>query len=289
MLFVCYINDMPDVVDSPIHMFAEDTKISRQMTAQSAQVTLQTDLKQLEAWTRKWQLRFNQKKCKVMHLGQYNHHYDYTITSGGKDTTMGETTNERDLGVQIDRDLKFDQQVEMVANKANKMLGLIRRSFKYLYGPTMKKLYTSLVRPILECGNVAWAPTLKRDQQMIENIQRRTTKLVPELKNLEYGDRLRALKLPNLYYRRARGDMIETYKYLHDIYKVDRMPLELDNNTVTRGHSLKLKKERITARQPRLQAQGSKPVEHPHRVCSFSAVIKYFQIKTRQILVRLQF
>ena len=150
VLFACYINDMPDVVDSPIHMFADDTKISRQMTAQSDQVALQTDLKQLEAWTRKWQLRFNQKKCKVMHLGQYNHHYDYTITSGGKDTTMGEITNERDLGVQIDHDLKFDQQVEMVANKANKMLGLIRRSFKYLYGPTMKKLYTSLVRPILE-------------------------------------------------------------------------------------------------------------------------------------------
>ena len=84
---------------------------------------------------------------------------------------------------------------------------------------------------------------------MIENIQRRKTKLVPELKNLEYGDRLRALKLPSLYYRRGREDMIETYKYLHGIYKVDRMPLELDNNTVTRGHSVKLKKERVTAIQ----------------------------------------
>ena len=51
----------------------------------------------------------------------------------------------------------------------------------------MKKLYTSLVRPILEYGNVVWAPTLKRDQQTIENVQRRTTKLVPEVKNLEYG------------------------------------------------------------------------------------------------------
>ena len=123
MLFVCYINDMPDVLDSPIHMFADDTKIFRQITAQSDQVTLQKDLRQLQAWTKKWQLRFNEEKCKVMHLGQYNHHYNYTITSGGKDTTLGETTNERDLGAQIDRDLKFDQQVEMVANKANKMLG----------------------------------------------------------------------------------------------------------------------------------------------------------------------
>ena len=231
---------MPDVVDSPIHMFADDTNIIRQMTAQSDQVTLQKELRQLEAWTRKWQLRFNEEKCKVMHLGQYNHHYDYTITSGGKDTTLGETTNERDLGLQIDRELKFDQQVEMVANKANKMLGLIRRSFTYLDEPTIKTLYTSLVRHILEYGNVTWAPTLKRDQQMIENIQRRTTKLVSELKNLEYGDRLKTLKLPSLYYRRATGDMIETYKYLHGFYKFDRMPLEC---------SLKLKKKRVTARQ----------------------------------------
>ena len=103
---------------------------------------------------------------------------------------------------------------------------------------------------MLEYGN-AWAPKLKRDQQMIENIQQRTTKLVPALKNLEYGERLRVLKLPSLYYLRARGDMIETYKYFHGIYKVDRMPLELDNSMVTRGHSLKLKKEHVIARQQR--------------------------------------
>ena len=68
MLFVCYINDMPDVADSSIHTFADDTKIFQRMTAQSHHVTLQTYLRQLEAWTRKWQLRFNEKKCKVLHM-----------------------------------------------------------------------------------------------------------------------------------------------------------------------------------------------------------------------------
>ena len=62
--------------------------------------------------------------------------------------------------MQIDRELKLDQKVEMVVNKTNKMLGLIRRSFTYLDGSTMKKLYTSLVRPILEYDNVAWASVL---------------------------------------------------------------------------------------------------------------------------------
>ena len=129
----------------------------------------------------------------------------------------------------------------------------------------MKNLYTSLVRAILEYVNVVWAPTLKRDQQMIENIQRRTTKQVPELKNLEYGDRLRALKLPSLYYIRARGDMIETYKYIHGIYQVDRMP----NGTQEGKRNCRTTKEL-------LQAHGSESLEHPHRVCSFGTLIKYF-------------
>ena len=91
--------------------------------------------------------------------------------------------------MQVDPELKFDQHVELIANKANKMLGLIRRSFTFLDGPTVKKLYSSLVRSLLEYGNVIWAPTLKRDQRMFENVQRRATKLIPELQCYEHCDR----------------------------------------------------------------------------------------------------
>ena len=52
ILFVCYINDMSEVVESPAHMFADDTKIYRQITTQSDQETLQADLKQLEEWSK---------------------------------------------------------------------------------------------------------------------------------------------------------------------------------------------------------------------------------------------
>ena len=171
ILFVCYINDMPEVADSSVHMFANDTKIYRQITTQTDQEILQTDLKQLKEWSKKWQLRFNEEKCKVMYLGRNNHKYEYVIASSGTNTTLGETTNERNLGVQVDPELKFDQHVELIANKANKMLRLIRRSFTFLDGLTVKKLYSSLVRPILEYGNIIWAPTLKRDQRILENVQ----------------------------------------------------------------------------------------------------------------------
>jgi hypothetical protein len=75
-------------------------------------------------------------------------------------------------------------------------------------------------------------------------VQRRATKLIPSLKNLEYADRLRKLKMPTLKYRRYRGDMIETFKIPSGIYdkEVTDGMLELDENTRTREYEKKLKK-----------------------------------------------
>ena len=155
------------------------------------------------------------------------------------------------LGVHVDSNLTFEHHVEDVVNKANRMLGMVRRAYTFLDGPTLTKLYTSLIRPLLEYSNVAWTSVFKRDQIILENVQRRATKLVPSLKNYSYGDRLRILNLLSLYNRRARGDMIETWKYLHGHYHATQMPLQRDTNTTRRGHSMKLRKERCLKRQRR--------------------------------------
>ena len=67
-------------------------------------------------------------------------------------------------------------------------------------------------------------------------------KLVPELKDLEYEERLKRMDLPSLRYRRVRGDMIETYKYTHSKYTVNEDLLIRNEASVARGHSLKLQK-----------------------------------------------
>ena len=126
------------------------------------------------------------------------------------------------------------------------MLGLIRRSYTYLDSQSLLKLYTSLVSMQMQHGpDLAWTPILRRDQILLENVQRRATKLIPELRDRDYEDRLRTLKLPSLYYR---GDMIEAYKFTHSIYKTEQEPLQRETNTTTRGHSYKLKKERCNTR-----------------------------------------
>ena len=112
----------------------------------------------------------------------------------------------------MNNELKFGQQVDAVVLKANRQLGLIKRSFTYLDEKTLVLLYTSLV---------TWPVSFKKDIDKLERVQRRATCLLPHIRQLHYQDRLKILNLPSLVYRRVRGDMIEAYKFLHDIYAVD--------------------------------------------------------------------
>lgn len=118
---------------------------------------------------------------------------------------------------------------------------MIRRSYTYLDKDSMNTLYKSLIRPLLEYGHVIAYPRYEKDCKLIEGVQRRATKMVPQLHKCTYTDRLKEMKLPSMYYRRDRGDMIECYKVTHNKYKMEPI-LELDTNTSRRGHSLKLVK-----------------------------------------------
>ena len=113
--------------------------------------TLQEDLNQLAKWADRWQLRFNASKCKALHIGRNNPGYNYYMKNeNGERTTLENTVLEKDLGVNIDPTLKFSLHTEMQVNKANKIMGLIRRSYQHLDPSSFKLLFTALVRPHLE-------------------------------------------------------------------------------------------------------------------------------------------
>ena len=78
-LFVMFINDMPDAITSLSTMFADDAKVFRQIENRADIATLQKDLDHLTDWSLKWQMNFNIKKCKRLHIGQTNPHNSYTI------------------------------------------------------------------------------------------------------------------------------------------------------------------------------------------------------------------
>ncbi len=154
---------------------------------------------------------------------------------------------EKDLGVIFTPDLKFTRHVAMAANKANRVVGAIRRSFRYMDGAMFVQLYKALVRTHMEYAHAVWNPINKQDRDHLEKVQRRATKLVPEIRHLPYEERLKHLKLPSLLYRRRRGDMIQTFKIVHglDDIKPNTLLRHQDPNARnTRGHCLKLQKNR---------------------------------------------
>ena len=109
-------------------------------------------------------------------------------------------------------------------------------------------LYKSLIRPHLDYGNTIYYPITKKNKRILENVQRRATKLVPGLRDLPYETRLQELNLPTLEYRRQRFDQILLYKMLHRKVDFDYNKLfELSTGTHgTRGNPYKLQKPRAS-------------------------------------------
>ena len=245
LLFVVYVNDLPEVVQSSVQLFADDTKIYGSVGQATDVLRLQSDLDALVKWSSKWQLPFNTGKCKSLHIGSANSRHVYTMDN----TALAQTSVEKDLGVQIDDSLKFREQAAAAVAKGFQILSVIRRSFMTLDRTTLPLLFKSLVRPHLEFGNLVWGPHNRADQQQVERVQRRATKLVPSLRCLPYTVRLRELGLPSLYYRRRRGDMLAVYQLLHSGVDMDPSffftPSEVGS---TRGHPWKLAKPRAVTR-----------------------------------------
>ena len=110
----------------------------------------------------------------------------------------------------------------MAAEKGNQIIGLIRRNIVYKEKELIIRLYKSIVRPILEYCIQAWKPYRKNDIDMLERVQRRATKMIPELRNISYEMRLKECGLTTLETRRLRGEQIEVFKILNGYENIDR-------------------------------------------------------------------
>ncbi|KAK4315871.1 hypothetical protein Pmani_012922 [Petrolisthes manimaculis] len=140
------------------------------------------------------------------------------INKGPEIVSVTKVDSEKDLGVLVDYDLNFRKDISSRANKANKIMGVIHRSFSYLDNENFSRLYKTLVRPHVKYAAPVWSPMYKKDFDILEGVQRRATISIPNKKMKTYEERLQTLKLPTLRFRRLLGDMIEVYKMTSGIY-----------------------------------------------------------------------
>lgn len=216
LLFLIYINDLPDGIKSCLSLFADDVKM---IVATANKDASQEDLELLNSWQKQWKLKFNtvDNKCKVIHIGKGNPGISYYLDG----VILPSITTEKDLGVHVDENLTWEQNIQKAVNKAKQNIGWVSRNVLSRSIPVMMNVYKSIIRPHLEYCVQVWSPAAKHGNwgiiMDIEDVQRSYTRMIDGIGLLSYKERLEILKLTTLLERRMRGDLIETFKVLNKL------------------------------------------------------------------------
>lgn len=242
IMFVVYVNDMVEGIESYTSLFADDAKIMKRIEDAKSCEELQEDLNKIHKWSQDWEMKFNAGKCKVLEMGKSNRRPSGNYSMGGE--VLQKAPEEKDLGVTIQDSLSPEKHINRITGTAYRMVINIRMAFHYMDEVMVKKLIESIIRPQLEYAAVVWAPHKKKHIKKLERIQRAATKMTPSLTDLSYEERLERLGLATLEERRRRGDLITLYKYMKGIEWTDRENLLVKDEGERRGHGKKLKKTR---------------------------------------------
>jgi ribonuclease P/MRP protein subunit RPP40 len=246
ILFLIFINDLcnfskstKDIVTTKL--FADDVKsysgLSRSCISKCNM--LQTCIDDIVHWSTMWQLNLSPSKCAILSIGHDIVQHNYSIAG----IVIPSVNSFIDLGINIDSILKFDCHITEMCGKANQRACLILRCFTSRDPFLLIRAFICFVRPSLEYGSCVWSPYNINLISNIESVQRKFTRRLHGLKDMNYTDRLKFLSIDSLELRRLRADLCMYFKILWGYIDLDASSFfTMSNSSVTRGHVFKLTK-----------------------------------------------
>ena len=129
LLFLCFINDLPEHVKSQIRLFADDCLLYRRIKKALDLQLLQEDLEALEKWAETWGMRFNATKCYVMSLHRQQKPLTKFYQLNGE--ILQQVSENPYLGLIIRDDLQWSSHINKMCAKASQSLGFIRRNLRH--------------------------------------------------------------------------------------------------------------------------------------------------------------
>jgi len=173
VLFNIFVGDMDSGTECTLSKFVDNTKLCGVVNTLEGRNAIQRDLDRLERWACVNRMTFNKVKCKVLHVGQGNPKDKYRLGRGWLESSP----EEKDLGVLVDEKLNMSWQRALEAEKADHILGCLKRSTASRSREVILSLYSSLVRPHLKSCIQLWSPQNK-DVDVLECVQRRAMKMI---------------------------------------------------------------------------------------------------------------
>ncbi len=248
ILFVLFINDLPSRLspDTMLELYADDTKIWRAIKSYSDHLTLQNDIIGLNTWALENKMKFHLDKCKILSILNQKSPLNILPIPFIKfqyflgDDPLDYTNTEKDLGVLVSVNFRFDDHWNKILAKAAQQLGLMRRTCSFVQDSRRRRaLFLALVRSQFEHCSPIWRPTSKTALDRFEAFQKKCIKWVISEEHVNfysYSDYLikcRQMKLLPMAKRFDLNDLILFHKVVYSL-----IPLEMpDYLTLYNGNS----------------------------------------------------
>ena len=250
LLFLAFINDLPDIVrSSSTRLFADDSLIFREVCNLQDQALIQADLDRLAEWENTWQMSFNASKCNIIRFSPSRRHTIIDSQYSLHGQTLETVSSAKYLGVTLQDDLSWSKHLDSVAARGNRTVGFLRRNFRDCSTKVRSATYTSMVRPRLEYASSVWDPHKRKDVQLLEKVQRRAARYACN----SYHDRspgavtqlLQQLQWDSLEQRRHHNRLTALYKIQNGLVDLQPTKFFQPSDSRTRGAN-RLRQENVS-------------------------------------------
>ena len=238
LLFLAFINDLPDCVkSSTTRLFADDCALYKRISSPHDAKLLQEDLDALQMWERTWHMQFNPAKCQVLRVTKKRKPITSTYNIHG--VTLEEVTSARYLGVHIDSNLNFNNHVDITAKKANSTRAFLQRNFRRCPRKIKEATYKTYIRPTIEYAAVAWDPHTQRNIKKVEQVQRNSARYVMGNydRRSSVSAMLNELQWPTLQSRRRHSRLAMLFRIRFNLVDIDWKDHLIPLTSTTRGHA----------------------------------------------------
>ena len=218
LLFLIFINDIVNVVRSPIRLFADDTTLFITVNEPAAAAaSLNSDLQEIETWAEQWLVVFNPSKTKSMIISRKRisrTHPDLVFM----DQTLQNETEHKHLGLILRSDLTWSSHINEIINKGMKIVNILKHLQMRLSRKSLEILYLSFIRPILEYGSAVWDGCTSSESERLENVQLAAARVITgATRGTNHQLIYEEAGLEKLSERRTKSKLILFYKIVHGL------------------------------------------------------------------------